>query len=105
MKLIDKDKALKIAEEYGLASGTSLGRHSGVADIIHNQITKLPTIEAEPVRRGQWIENKQPHGGIFDYCFVCSECHKKTPDGAFIISPNYCPFCGTKMDLEETKNG
>lgn len=59
-----------------------------------------PTIEAEQVRHGEWIEKKQPHGGIFDYCFVCSECHKKTPDGAFVISPNYCPFCGAKMNLE-----
>lgn len=54
MRLIDADKALKIAESYGTTHGTTLGRHSGVADTIYDEIAKLPTIEAQPVRHGVW---------------------------------------------------
>lgn len=55
MRPIDADEVLKIVERYGTTSGTSLGRHSGIADIIYYQIEKLPTIEAVPVRRGHII--------------------------------------------------
>ncbi len=89
MRLIDADKALKIAESYGTTHGTTLGRHSGVADIIHYEIAKLPTIEAEPVRHGKWVK----HGGDKYPYYECSECghdnNMKNP---------YCAYCGAKMD-------
>lgn len=51
---------------------------------------KAPTIEAEPVRHGDWV--KYPHGsGIY-----CSECHKKRRYKD--IHDEYCPNCGAKMD-------
>ena len=63
MRLIDADKALKIAASYGTTHGTILGRHSGVADIIHYEIAKLPTIKAEPVKHGKWsLLKKLQHG-------------------------------------------
>lgn len=51
------------------------------------------------VKHGYW---SQVNTGdrIGDYYFVCSECHKNTPDKAFIIAPDYCPWCGAKMGLE-----
>lgn len=67
-----------------------------------NQFNLLKSLdfETETVRHGCWAEKKYS-GGIFNYSFICSECHKETPTGAFPISPDYCPFCGAKMDLEE----
>lgn len=94
MRLIDADKALKIVESYGTTHGTSLGRHSGVADTIHYEIAKLPTIEAEPVRRGVWLDS-----GI-NGTVSCSLC--KFTD--FFAKQNrvmlfkYCPNCGAKMN-------
>lgn len=73
----------------------------------YNGIVRIPaaccghfkdkSLEAEPVKHGRWKEKKYS-GSIFDYSFVCSECHKETPNGAFIISPGYCPNCGVRMD-------
>lgn len=53
-------------------------------------IDNAPTIEAEPVRHGEWV--KYPHGsGIY-----CSECHKRRRYKD--IHDEYCPNCGAKMD-------
>lgn len=64
-------------------------------DCICEAIEEVPTIEAEPVRHGEWAEKKSGNG-IFDYYFVCSECHKNTL--GFLIAPDYCPHCGARMD-------
>lgn len=56
-----------------------------------------PTVEAEPVAYSEWEEVKSGKG-IFDYFFRCKKCHKGTPNKAYIIAPDYCPFCGAKMD-------
>lgn len=58
--------------------------------------------DADPdscVKHGYW---SQVNTGdrIGDYYFVCSHCHQNTPDTAFIIAPDYCPWCGAKMGLE-----
>lgn len=92
MRLIDFDKALKIAERYGTAHGTTIGRHSGVADVIHYELSHLPVIKAEPVRHGKWN----------DVCCAvkCSKCHEEYSDEIFLMrgNINYCPNCGAKMD-------
>ena len=52
-------------------------------------IEEAPTIEAEPVRHGQWIEHD-------DGIFTCSEC-----GNAESIESYFCRYCGAKMDREE----
>lgn len=44
------------------------------------------------VRTGKWIWN---------YYFVCSECHKNTPDKAYTIAPDFCPSCGANMIMSK----
>ncbi len=88
MKLIDKEKALKIAESYGTTNGTTVGRHSGVADIIHYELAKLPTIEAVSVKHGKWLDTRN-----ISYSARCNVCGRYATD----ITP-YCPNCGAKMD-------
>lgn len=39
---IRRDDAVKIAEKYGLANGSVLGRHTGLADCIASEISGLP---------------------------------------------------------------
>lgn len=61
-------------------------------------INKMPTIEAEPVRRGRW-ETDTIHSNWTD-CTVrtCTAC-----GGKFETSDKwkYCPNCGAKMEGEE----
>ena len=54
-------------------------------------INKMPTIEAESVRRGRWIVWYHGEDG---FSFNCSECG--TPIG---WRTNFCPNCGANMDV------
>ena len=54
-------------------------------------LDEMPTIEAEPVRHGKWIEHKDYPG----LAYLCSECGRFTTERS-----HYCPDCGAKMDGE-----
>ena len=111
MRLIDKQVAIKIAESYGLNNGTTIGRHSGIADLIAEELGYLPTIEAKPVVHGkwEWFEEWSPstteHPRECDDCgWRCSRCKIALEDmvGGYWDNPdeepklNYCPNCGVK---------
>ena len=49
--LISRRALLKKTKHYGLDNGSSLGRHSGVAEIFISIIELEPTIDAVPVVR------------------------------------------------------
>lgn len=77
--LIDRQAAMKIAARYGLHNGTTLGLHSGVAELIEDRIERLPKIEAEPVRHGKWLLKIERKGFNQFVCqrtatARCSEC-------------------------------
>lgn len=69
---------------------------------------ELPAADVESVRRGRWEEYiHSRYCGIDEYgepiyrdviVYYCSnpKCRRKT-----VIKENYCPSCGSKMDLEE----
>lgn len=95
MRLIDADA---LAEEMGascipiMANGISgiTGDDTCIMDYINN----APTIEAEPVRHGEWCWDGKLK--------ACSEC------GSYVEWDNclganhwkYCPYCGAKMGKE-----
>lgn len=54
-------------------------------------IYEAPTIEAEPVRHGRWI-NGVSRGMPSIYCSECGST-KET-----ICESDYCPDCGARMD-------
>lgn len=59
----------------------------------HQVVLKQPTIEAEPVRRGEWkhvVRNK----------FECTACERESHVETVMGEPTYerCPHCGAKMD-------
>ena len=101
MRLIDADALIEVIDK-------KFQEHYGktVYQFIHDffrfvmkQIKKAPTIEAEPVKHGQWIEyiyrshcnNEEKNR------YRCSICYhiEKYPT-------KYCADCGAKMDLEVT---
>ena len=67
--------------------------------VLREMIASAPTIEAEPVRHGRWVEDA-------DEEMVCTECGTRIPEmysNADSILPcecKFCHYCGAKMDLE-----
>lgn len=73
---------------------------SYIVDVLNS----LPTVDAEPVRHGRWINYPEClgyEGAYHDEHIVCSACHS-----VWNIIDNdadrfdYCPNCGAKMDGE-----
>ena len=69
-------------------------------------LQRSPTVEAEPVKHGRWVDR---YGGKYvNPKYECSECRKEAPyrpelDDLFNWYheqelSNYCPNCGAKMD-------
>ena len=115
---IKRTDAVKIAEKYGLANGSVLGRHTGLADCIARDISELPAADVAEVVHGTPVtevrtrtivgyheeigvlagdrstlyRRNMVHVDIpYDYCPVC---------GATLCSRwhNFCGKCGAKMD-------
>ena len=60
-------------------------------------IGSLPTIEAEPVKHGRWIEQEHIFGSTLLRYYECSECHVKVLGGER-MEFLYCPMCSCRMD-------
>lgn len=77
-----------------------LKRHGSRGGLVHwKDIEEAPTVDVEPIRHGEWIEDD-------DKCYwkiVCSECEIEIGSRTRIDTEkmNYCPYCGAKMDEEE----
>ena len=83
----------------------------GFCDAIY-KVLELPTIEAEPVRRGRWIA-KLPYDDEsvkdLEFQIVCSRCDEQNASinfndsgeiiGKTFYKTRFCPNCGAKMDL------
>lgn len=73
-------------------------------------IKNIPAADVEPVRYGRWegythsryCGNDEYGNPVFRdrVVYYCSnpKCRRKT-----VIKENFCPSCGSKMDLEELK--
>ena len=93
---IEREAAVKVAEKYGLANGSALGRHTGLADCIASEIADIPAADVAPVVHGRWIEDH-------DY-LKCPECGimVKRDFTFFDIGDwNFCPNCGKKWILRK----
>lgn len=77
MDLIDRKELLKRFELTSQANGNA----------IRYEIKCAPTVDAEPVRHGKWIDRK--------IAYICNRC-RCGADRTY----SYCPNCGAKMDLE-----
>jgi DNA-directed RNA polymerase subunit RPC12/RpoP len=66
---------------------------------IVGEINSLPSVDAEPVRRGKWLTCDDRWGDVH---YQCSECGQEwclndgTPEENGM---NYCPHCGAKMEV------
>lgn len=71
-----------------------------------NDIMRFPTIDAEPVRHGTWVETVERVDALGGYWIdvkhtECSECHVWALRDCYgqTAKSNYCPNCGARMDL------
>lgn len=55
-------------------------------------VDSQPTIEAEPVRHGRWIQRRNGE-------YYCTNCGREE---RFIFQKNFCPRCGARMDADDT---
>lgn len=58
-------------------------------------IDEQPTVDAEPVRHGEWVET-----GFSTYVWWKYRCDKCGCQQDY--KHNYCPDCGAKMDAKDT---
>ena len=67
------------------------GMLKGVA-YIKFLIRDMPTVKAEPMKHGRWLDN-----GIV---YTCSECNCSVPKNIFINGCDFegCPYCFARME-------
>ena len=80
---IEREAAVKVAEKYGLANGSALGRHTGLADCIASEIADIPAADVAPVVHGRWIHypdcgvTRCSHcGWSIEECWESKRCHE-----------------------------
>lgn len=113
MRMIDADDLMKkyeLIDWYSVSKSGGLMRGATSEDnpVIHyydgeEVIKNAPTIEAEPVRHGEWVLGDVEPGYFTpggNRPWICSECGQVV--SWMLGKPNekYCHNCGCKMDGE-----
>lgn len=105
MRLIDADELYafikdQMEKETGAYTRGKNKAFNIVKSALHNECA-IPTIEAEPVKRGRWINEVELRPELYGWVplnsVVCSACNKSNSR-----ETSYCPNCGAKMDLGVT---
>lgn len=96
MRLIDADALLKKCIEGDGDNQFTEGYNFAVQGI-SAYITLAPTIEAEPVRHGRWIELPKALNPEETPC-KCSACGHILSFYGYYPKSNFCPKCGALMD-------
>ena len=95
-RLIDVDAAI------GGVKNRCLGQND-VVKVEHSIISMLymmPTIDAEPVRHGKWIDRTiKVSAELTNIIHVCSVCEEMA-----VGKYRYCPHCGARMDKDDQVN-
>ena len=108
MRLIDADELMVAVEKdfegvcvYDVPPSEAVSDFERIVD-------SVPTIDAEPVRHGRWIEvDRITWRGTDDNLInitveeKCSNCGRHVERYETVEQENYCPSCGAKMDLKE----
>ena len=94
---IKRTDAVKIAEKYGLANGSVLGRHTGLADCIASEISGLPAADVAEVVQGSGkvrATKEAETTQIIDGC--CTACGELM-DCIEAAEYKFCPYCGKRI--------
>ena len=91
MRLIDADKIKWRPTVHTIGLGIPEGQAYFVRKA---DIDDMPTVEAEPIRHGHWIEYNM-YGELRYKCSVCGAVK--------LFRTFYCCECGAKMDEKENE--
>ena len=75
---------------------TSFEEDGHLSSYIEEFIDNAPTIDAEPVRHGRWIQGKTVYA--YHNCSLCKVPHKMQMSCNVYVLLKYCPHCGAMMD-------
>ena len=100
MRLIDADALKEMIEKEAkitdLIGGEIAALSRSIQECMNEELNRAPTAEAEFIRHGKWTQICDiSHWQYTDEHYMCSECSETTA-----YKSNYCPRCGTRMDLE-----
>lgn len=94
MRLIDADALNDVVMRLNAKGDSGITRSE--YKLIDSVLFEFPTIEAETVRHGKWIDKSGGIEGAWNYCSVCGERAIELYD--------YCPNCGAKMEDDNETN-
>ena len=94
--LISRADAIEAIRSMTITIGGNNVFPDNVKSSVLDALEFAPSIEAEPVRHGRWLEiGSYDEDGYYDIDYKCSEC------GRFeTLKQPYC-HCGAKMDAKE----
>ena len=101
--LIDRQAAVEIMyAKANMAVGTD---GQIVYESAARMIERMPAVDAQPVRHGEWICEIEPNAvtasGRVVHVFRCSCCDFTWANKAAVLHYfRHCPNCGAKMDAE-----
>ena len=109
MRLIDADNLIPMIRYATIDSEVGIFPILIGFDAIKKVVDEAPTIDAEPVRHGHWIEYEPDNGIHFHKCSECGQgdMYQGTITDwngrgfSFYYKRQYCPVCGAKMDEVE----
>lgn len=110
MRLIDADALKATIGKYEFNAPDDRYKNGGEC-VLNFYMPKIiddaPTIDAEPVRHGRWIERYSPGGVRLCECSVCGTSAISQIDDTwgYVIDyyeTDFCPNCGAKMDGGES---
>ena len=96
-RLIDADALKDVMRMRRDLYGAEYEERRAELDQVISDINSQPTVDAEPVRHGRWID-PQPEGCMtwdkraYQQCSICGD--KQYLSQSMI----YCPNCGARMD-------
>ena len=88
------EKAMRMIDANALK--TSFEEDGHLSSYIEEFIDNAPTIDAEPIRHGRWIQSKTVYA--YHNCSLCKVPHKMQMSCNVYVLLKYCPHCGAKMD-------
>lgn len=95
MDLIERQAAINTADT--MLARCDTGCLQDYHDMMVESLSVLPSVEAEPVRRGRW-EGLMLTSYPPKYRKQCSACRYMACTSE---DYNYCPHCGAKMEVDD----
>ena len=100
--LISREETMDVIKSLQITlGGENIFRPEAKASVLEC-LDFVPKVDAEPVRHGWWIPKTHIDGEVTHECSYCGEeaIYYDNHQGGITSEPtDYCPYCGTKMDL------